>query len=105
MQATQPTLFTRQDTIFGACEGIGEDFGFNAQFLRVGLAAMLFWNPVAAIGTYAVLAALVLFSRRLFPNPVTSEQLEASEAGSMAPAYAPLRSGNDEQPVELAAAA
>ena len=28
-------LFTRDDTFFGICEGVGEDFGFNANWRRL----------------------------------------------------------------------
>lgn len=100
MQNSAPSLFTRPDTVFGVCEGIGEDFGFNAQILRVMLAAMLFWSPMAAVATYAGLALAVLLARRLFPNPVEADVSEAD-----APAEAVLRGENDEAPAELAAAA
>ena len=59
----------RQHTIFGVCEGIGEDFGFNPIFLRVPLAAAVLWSPLIAIGTYFALGALVLVSRLVFPRP------------------------------------
>jgi phage shock protein C len=58
----------RQHTIFGVCEGIGEDFGFNPIFLRVPLAAAVLWSPLIAIGTYFALGALVMASRLLFPR-------------------------------------
>jgi len=64
----QPNLFTRPDTFFGVCQGIGEDFGFNPQFLRIALALGLFVNPVAVLATYAGLAVLVLASRLIFPD-------------------------------------
>jgi len=72
MTASQPTLFTREDTIFGICEGIGQDFGFNAQYLRVALAGMVFWNPPAAVAAYATLGVAVLLSRKLFPTPTVA---------------------------------
>lgn len=97
---TQPSLFTRSDTIFGACEGIGEDFGFNAQYLRVALGGMMFWNPVAALGTYAALAVTVFASRKLFPTPRTAAPAETPAIA----APQPVRADN-ESFVELAAAA
>ena len=97
MQTAQPSLFTRSDTIFGACEGIGEDFGFNAQYLRVALGGMMFWNPVAALGIYAALGLTVFVSRTLFPTP----RLEAPVAAA---APQPLQADN-EAFGELAAAA
>lgn len=68
MQDVQPNLFTRSDTFFGVCQGIGEDFGFSPQFLRIGLAVGLFFNPLAVIGIYAALGLVVLTSRLLFPD-------------------------------------
>ena len=98
MQNVQPSLLTRSDTILGACEGIGEDFGFNPLYLRVALAVGLLVNPPVAIGTYAVLAVAVLVSRRAFPNVVAAPALTAIERPS-------LRGENDAQPAELAVAA
>ena len=98
MQTGQPSLFTRSDTILGACEGIGEDFGFNPQILRVALAAMLFWSPAAAFGAYAAIALAVLLARTLYPSPAAAQS--AATAGREVP-----RSENDDQPVTLAAAA
>ena len=52
----------RQHTIFGVCEGIGEDFGFNPIFLRVPLAASVLWSPLYAISAYLALGVFVLAS-------------------------------------------
>ncbi len=97
MTASQPNLFTREDTIFGVCEGIGQDFGFNAQYLRVALAGLVFWNPPAAVGIYAALGVAVLASRKLFPTPLAA--VEAAELP------APLKGENDAQAAEVAIAA
>jgi phage shock protein C len=69
MPHSQPPLWARDHTLFGVCEGLGEDFGFNPLFLRVPLAALLLVNPVAVVAAYAGGAALVLASRLLIPNP------------------------------------
>ena len=45
-QDNQVALPLRPHTIFGVCEAIGEDFGFNPVFLRIPLAAMVFVQPV-----------------------------------------------------------
>ncbi|MFL6744340.1 MAG: PspC domain-containing protein [Sphingomicrobium sp.] len=58
----------RAHTIFGVCEGLGEDFGFNPVFLRIPLAGIVIWSPLIAIGTYFALGAVVLASRLLFPD-------------------------------------
>lgn len=69
MQISQPSLIARDDTFFGVCAGIGEDFGFNPNYLRVAFAVLMFFNPLAAVGVYAAAGAVVLFSRLLAPNP------------------------------------
>jgi len=68
-QEAYAALPLRQHTIFGVCEAIGEDFGFNPIFLRVPLAAVVLWSPLVAIGGYFALGALVLASRLIFPRP------------------------------------
>jgi phage shock protein PspC (stress-responsive transcriptional regulator) len=72
----------RPHTIFGVCEGIGEDFGFNPIFLRVLLAAAVLWSPLIAIGTYFALGALVLVSRLVFPRPtaIAAQSVNAIES-------------------------
>lgn len=69
MQSLQTSLLARDDTFLGVCEGLGEDFGFNANYLRVGFALLLFFNPIAAIAGYLGAGVLVAFSRVLAPNP------------------------------------
>lgn len=98
MQTAQPSLFTRHDTILGACEGLGEDFGFNAQYLRVALAGLVFWNPMVAIGAYAAIALAVFVSRTLVPARPAAPAAETA-------APAPIHAENDVQPAELAIAA
>ena len=94
--ATAPdyvALPLRAHTIFGVCEAIGEDFGFNPIFLRVPLAASVLWSPLMAIGAYFVLGALVLASRLLFPRP---------QAAAAQPASA-VESDNDHESMRIAA--
>jgi len=66
---TQGNLFTRPDTFFGICEGIGEDTLIPANLIRIALGVTLYFNPTAAFATYAALGVLVLFTRLLFPAP------------------------------------
>ena len=68
-QVNHVALPLRSHTIFGVCEAIGEDFGFNPVFLRVPLSAIVLYNPLIAIGAYLALGVLVLASRLLFPAP------------------------------------
>lgn len=65
---TQTSLPLRNDTIFGVCEAIGEDFGFSANWIRVPLCALVIWSPIASVAIYAGLGVAVLASRLLFPE-------------------------------------
>ncbi len=69
MQTENGNLFTRDDTLLGVCEGLGEDLGFNPNWLRAALGAGLIWNPLAMIGVYLGLGVIVLFTRIVMPNP------------------------------------
>ncbi|MEA3045102.1 MAG: phage shock protein [Sphingomonadales bacterium] len=94
--AAQPNLFARDDTFFGVCAGLGEDFGFSPTILRVAFAALLFFNPLAALGAYVVAGMTVFVSRWLAPNP--------RPAASARPAAAPA-ADNEEEAEILAVAA
>ncbi|WP_265562867.1 PspC domain-containing protein [Sphingomicrobium arenosum] len=61
-------IFLRNDTIFGICQALGEDFGFNPNILRVALILPLFWFPVEVAITYVGLGLVVLASRLLFKD-------------------------------------
>jgi phage shock protein C len=71
-------LFTRDDTFFGICEGLGEDFRFNPLWLRLALTLALFFNPVATIAGYLALGLTVLFSRLIFPAPSVATEPQAA---------------------------
>ncbi len=75
-QENQVALPLRSHTILGACEAVGEDFGFNPVLLRVPFAAMVLYSPVWAIGGYFALCAVVLVSRSLFPKSKVSAPAE-----------------------------
>ena len=57
----------RNDTLLGVCEAIGQDFGFNANLLRIALAIGLFWSPVAMVALYLGLGVAVAVSRWFYP--------------------------------------
>ena len=85
MQASQPNLFLRDDTLLGVCQGIGDDFGFNPLWLRILFAAALIWNPVYDVGAYLALGSVVLLSRLIVRNPrpaKTSAEAEAPVAAA-----------------------
>ncbi|WP_265570694.1 PspC domain-containing protein [Sphingomicrobium nitratireducens] len=67
MEEKKPNMFTRNDTIFGVCEALGEDLGFNPLWLRLAFIAPLFWVPVQMVVLYLALGALVFVSRRIAP--------------------------------------
>ncbi len=79
------------DSLFGVCQAIGEDFGFNPFYLRVVLLALLFFSPWAVLGAYAALAVTVVASRFLFPRakPATAEVVEVPAAVVRSEAIAP----------------
>ena len=66
----------RSQTLLGVCEAIGEDFGFNANYLRVPLGAIVVFNVWMAVAVYLGLGVVVLASRMLFPK---AKQADASE--------------------------
>jgi phage shock protein PspC (stress-responsive transcriptional regulator) len=104
---TQPSLFMRDHTLLGVCEGLGEDFGFNPVYLRVTLAAALIWNPVAVIGGYLAAGALVLVSRLLVREPraaFASTSAEATADGKPVEQAQPLADNEDEAAMVAVAA-
>jgi phage shock protein PspC (stress-responsive transcriptional regulator) len=56
------------DSLFGICQSIGEDFGFDPFFLRVALLGALFFSPLGVIAAYVALGVTVGLSRLLFPQ-------------------------------------
>ena len=69
MNASRGNLFTRDDTFFGVCEGLGEDLRINPNLIRVAFAVGVYLNPVAAIAVYFGLGILVLATRLLVREP------------------------------------
>ena len=65
-------LFARSDTFFGVCEAIGQDFGFNPNWLRVAFAVPLIYSPVLAIAAYIVIGVIVAVSHFAFPRKVSN---------------------------------
>ena len=69
MPSSSLPLFDRPDTFFGVCEGLGQDLGFNANYLRILLGVAVLWNPVVVITAYVVLGAIVALARFCYPVP------------------------------------
>lgn len=90
----QPSILARDDTFFGVCQAIGDDFGLHPNWLRVAFALALFWNPVGAAAAYAGAGILVMASRLLvrepkvaMPEPVfEAEAVEAEAVEEQQPA-------------------
>ncbi|MFN3387708.1 MAG: PspC domain-containing protein [Allosphingosinicella sp.] len=99
-------LITRDDTFFGVCEAIGEDFGFHANWLRLGLAVGLFFSPVAVIGGYFAAGILVLLSRLIAPNPAVIEaEVEAADVAEQPTAAEPAAAEAEAEPAPVPLAA
>ncbi|MEO7826633.1 MAG: PspC domain-containing protein [Allosphingosinicella sp.] len=94
MQTSQPSVFARDHTLFGVCEALGEDLGFNPAFLRVAFALGLFFNAAAVIAVYAGVGALVAFTRLVAPNPSQAKAPE-TEVRSEATDQAEVRAEPD----------
>ena len=69
MPFSDTNVFARDDTFFGVCQALGEDLGFNPNYLRIAIALPLLYAPVATLGVYFALAIVVLALRLVVPNP------------------------------------
>jgi phage shock protein PspC (stress-responsive transcriptional regulator) len=65
--ANEQALNSQPDSLFGVCQAIGHDFGFNPFFLRLGFLGLGFFSIPASIAAYALLGLGVATSRWLFP--------------------------------------
>ena len=86
MSSVPPSIFARDDTMFGVCEALGEDLGISANLLRMALALSLFWNPFATAAIYAGCGVLVFVLRWLVPNPPVAAP-EAPQAAEEAESW------------------
>ena len=86
-------LILRNDTILGVCEGIGQDFGFSANWLRIPLAGMVLISPIWAFGIYFALGIAVLLSRLIFP---ARRQLAARQGAAEAHLHNAANETNEE---------
>jgi phage shock protein C len=71
MAANTPVFRNRPDTFFGVCEAIGQDFGINANIIRVAFGVGVLVNPLAVVAVYAFLAVVVVASRIAVPAGMT----------------------------------
>ena len=82
----------RSDTILGVCEAIGQDFGFNPNYLRLAFIAPLFFAPIPTFAAYFGLGALVGVTHLLVRDKPASEQVVEAKATVI-----------EEQPLPIAA--
>ena len=80
MQNDTTATFWRHDTFFGICEAIGQDFGFNPNWLRIAFATALLFSPKIVLALYFGLGVAVLASRLLFPARRRTEAAAAPAA-------------------------
>ncbi len=94
-ESTKGNLFTRDDTFFGVCQGLGEDLGINPLYLRLAFPLLLFLYPMQAVVGYAAAGLLVLTVRMIVrepraPKPVQAEAAEPAVQEEQAPEAMPL---------------
>lgn len=91
-----PNLFTREDTLLGVCQGLGEDLGVNPLWIRLGFIAPLFVFPTMTILAYLAIGVVLMTVRLAVPN-------RSAQASEVAPARIVSEPANDESPPALAA--
>ena len=99
MPFSDTNVFARDDTFFGVCQAIGEDLGFNPNYLRIAFALPLLYAPVSTLAVYAALALVVLLLRLAVPNP----RRAASEASAETPSEHESATGAEDVRLPLAA--
>ena len=92
-----PNVESKPDSLFGVCQAIGQDLGFNPFFLRLAFLGLGFFSIPATVAAYALLGIGVAASRWLFPaNPESTESETKVE-------YGPRNAANQEDAAYLAA--
>ena len=85
-----------KDNLFGICNAVGEDLGFNPLWLRLVFASTFIFDPVVVIASYFALGAFILVARLVFPRaPKARKSAEVVALATTATA----------EPVEFAKAA
>ncbi len=67
-----PAIAPKKDNLLGICHAIGQDLGFNPDYLRVLLAIMLLVNAEATLIAYGLAGVAVLASRLLTRRPASA---------------------------------
>lgn len=87
---TEANLFTRDDTLFGVCEALGQDFGINPNYIRVAFATGLLFNAGLVFAAYIVIGLVVAATRWISPSRAAAKQEAAAKPVATAPAEAPI---------------
>ena len=77
-----PLPLSRDDTLLGVCQALGEDFGFNPFYLRAALGVLLIVQPVAVIVGYLGAAVAIALLRLIVPNPRSAADEAEAEANA-----------------------
>ncbi len=72
MNRTATAETPHQDNLFGVCNALGEDFGFNPLWLRLALAVAFLFRPEIVVAGYFAVGAVVLATRLAFPDRKTA---------------------------------
>lgn len=97
--SSNTNVFFRHDTFLGVCEALGQDFGFNPNYLRAIFSLVVLFSPVLILSLYLGLGVVIAVSRWLYP-PRTDGQGEVAVESVVAPSGA-----NDAKRIELREAA
>jgi len=96
--------FTREDTVLGVCQALGEDFRFNPILLRLAFATGVFISPFMTIAAYFAAGAVVLVSRLISPNPRRPRPVVVEDAEpAIEAAPQPLHADNEPEMLPVAA--
>ncbi len=68
MTTLQTAETSHKDNLFGVCNALGEDFGFNPLYLRLALAVAFLFRPEIVVVGYFAVGLVVLAARLVFPN-------------------------------------
>ena len=71
---TNTTLLPlRNDTLLGVCEGLGQEFGINPNWLRLAFVLPLFVQPMLTMAAYFAVGGVLALARWLIPTRVAVE--------------------------------
>lgn len=101
MSDKRPNLFTRDDTFFGVCQGIGEDLRIPPDVIRLSFVPVLFLAPPVAIAAYFVLGFGVLVTHWLIREPAAPAS-PATKIDAVSDAR-PIDRAHEDEAMQLAA--